>query len=244
MTSGTRYPHAPITEAVIDIQVTAAVSVDGLEAVTGESGYPTVEKLHAASGAMVFGPEANTSAIAKTEPAGYLCRSTDGLHIYQARTNGFTFSRLAEYTSWEEVSVEARRLWEKYRSIATPTGITRIALRYVNRLDIPLPLQDFSVYLRTAPQLSSDLPQGLSGYFMQLHIPMPDLEGACIINQTIIEPPAKPNTVAVVLDIDVFRTSGVATDETHLWAQLEQLRHEKNRVFESCITNEARRLFQ
>jgi uncharacterized protein (TIGR04255 family) len=92
----------------------------------------------------------------------------------------------------------------------------------VNRLDIPLPVQDFSTYLRTAPQLSSDLPQGLSGYFMQLQLPMPDLQGACVINQTIIEPPAKPNTVAVVLDIDVFRTSGVATDETHLWEQLFQ----------------------
>lgn len=245
MTSGTRYPHAPITEAVIDIQVTASVSVDQLaKAVTGESDYPTVEKLHAASGAMVFGPEANTSATAKTELVGYLCRSTDGLQIYQARRNGFTFSRLAEYTSWAEISGEARRLWAKYRSIATPTDITRIALRYVNRLDIPLPLQDFFIYLRTAPQLSPDLPQGLSGYFMQLQLPVPDIQGACVINQTIIEPPAKPNTVAVVLDIDVFRISDVATDETHLWEQLEQLRHEKNRIFESCITDEARRLFQ
>ena len=245
MTSGTRYPHAPITEAVIDIQVTPPVSVDRLaEAVAGESNYPTAEKLLTASGAMVFGPEANTFATAKAEPVGYLCRSADGLHIYQARTNSFTFSRLAEYTSWADVSGEARRLWDKYRAIATPTSITRIALRYVNRLDIPLPVQDFSTYLRTAPQLSPDLPQGLSGYFMQLQLPMPDLQGACVINQTIIEPPAKPNTVAVVLDIDVFRTSGVATDETQLWEQLEQLRHEKNRVFESCITDEARRLFQ
>ena len=245
MTPGTRYPHAPITEAVIDIQVATSVSVDRLaEAVAGESNYPTAEKLLTASGAMVFGPEANTFATAKAEPVGYLCRSADGLHIYQARTNGFTFSRLAEYTSWAEVSVEARRLWEKYRTIATPTSITRIALRYVNRLDIPLPVQDFSTYLRTAPQLSSDLPQGLSGYFMQLQLPMPAIQGACVINQTIIEPPTKPSTVAVVLDIDVFRTSSVATDETQLWEQLEQLRHEKNRVFESCITDEARRLFQ
>lgn len=245
MTPGTRYPHAPITEAVIDIQVAASVTMDRLaEAVAGESSYPTAEKLLTASGAMMFGPEENAFATARSEPVGYLCRSSDGLHIYQARINGFTFSRLAEYTSWAEVSAEARRLWDKYRAIATPTSITRIALRYVNRLDIPLPVHDFSTYLRTAPQLSSDLPQGLSGYFMQLQLPMPDLQGACVINQTIIEPPAKPSTVSVVLDIDVFRSSGVATNEPQLWEQLEQLRQEKNRVFESCITDEARRLFQ
>ena len=245
MTQSTRYRHAPITEAVIDIQVTSPVSVEWLaEAIAGESNYPTAEKLLAASGAMVFGPEENTFATARAELVGYLCRSADGLRIYQARKNGFTFSRLAQYTSWAEVSGEARRLWNKYRAIATPISVTRIALRYVNRLDIPLPVRDFSNYLRTAPQLSPDLPHGLSGYFMQLQLPMPDLQGACVINQTIIDPPTKPNTVAVVLDIDVFRTSGVAMDEDQLWEQLSQLRHEKNRVFESCITDEARRLFQ
>lgn len=245
MTPGTPYPHAPITEAVIDIQVAASASMDRLaEAFAGEPGYSLPEKLFATSAAMTFGPEANTVTTSKTEPIGYLYRSADGLHIYQARTNGFTFSRLAKYTSWGEVSAEARRLWNKYRTAATPTSITRLALRYVNRLDIPLPVHDFSTYLRTAPQLSPDLPQGLSGYFMQLQLPMPDLQGACVINQTIIEPPSTPSTVSVVLDIDVFRTSGVATDETQLWEQLEQLRHEKNRVFEACITDDARRLFQ
>jgi uncharacterized protein (TIGR04255 family) len=244
MTPGTRYPHAPITEAVIDIQV-AAVSMDRLATlVAGEPSYPSTEKLFAASGEMMFGPEANTFASARAEPIGYLCRSADGLNIYQARTNGFTFSRLAEYTSWVEVSAEARRLWDRFRAITAPTGITRIALRYVNRLDLPLPVHDFSTYLRTVPQLSPDLPQGLSGYFMQLRLPMPSLQGACVINQTIIEPPAKPNTVSVVLDIDVFRTAGVATNETQLWEQLEQLRHEKNHVFESCLADDARRLFQ
>ena len=73
---------------------------------------------------------------------------------------------------------------------------------------------------------------------------MPDIRGACIINQTIIEPPVKPNTVALVLDIDVFRAEDLPATEAQLWEQLEQLRHAKNFVFESCITDEARRLFQ
>lgn len=243
MTPGTRYPNAPITEAVIDIQVAASASMDRLaEAFADEPAY-SPEKLFATTAAMTFSPDANTVATATSEPIGYLYRSTDKLHICQARTNGFTFSRLAKYPGWGEVSAEARRLWDKYRAATTPTSITRIALRYVNRLDIPLPLDDFSRYLRTAPQLSSELPQGLSGYFMQLQVPLPDTRTACVINETIIEP-SKPSTVAVVLDIDVFRTSDLPKDEAQLWEQLEQLRSEKNRVFEACITDDARRLFQ
>ena len=245
MTPGTRYPHAPITEAVIDIQCVGVSSIEALDGINAdEAGYTSGEKLFAARGQMLFVPEANPVTTASSEPLGFLFRSDDGLHIYQARTNGFTFSRLAEYTSWGEVSAEARRLWDKYRVRATPSRITRIAVRYVNRLDLPLPIKDFSDYLRTAPQLSTDLPQGLSGYFMQLQLPLPDIRGTCVINQTIIEPPVKPNTVPLVLDIDVFRAEELPVSEAQLWEQLEQLRHAKNFVFESCITDEARRLFQ
>lgn len=245
MTTGTRYPHAPITEAVIDIQCIGVSNIDALDGVNAdEASYGPGEKLFAACGQMLFVPDVNPVATASSEPLGFLFRSNDGLHIYQARMNGFTFSRLSEYTTWDEVSAEARRLWDKYRAVAKPANITRIALRYVNRLDLPLPVKDFSDYLRTAPQLSSDLPQGLTAYFMQLQLPMPDIRGACVINQTIIEPPVKPNTVALVLDIDVFRDEDLPATEARLWTQLEQLRRAKNFVFESCITDEARRLFQ
>lgn len=246
MTLGTQYPHAPITEAIIDIQCVASCALEELANVNADEGssYPYTENMQAARGQMVLSLDAAPIASATSEALGFLHRSTDRLQIYQARKNGFTFSRLAEYTSWDEISKEARRLWDKYRQVAQPQGINRIAVRYVNRLDLPLPLQDFGVYLKTTPQLSSDLPQGLLGYFMQLSLPLPESHSICVINETIIEPPVKPNTVPIVLDIDVFRLTELPASEADLWSQLELLRHEKNRVFEACITDEARRLFQ
>ena len=96
MTPGTRYPNAPITEAVIDIQVAASASMDRLaEAFADEPAY-SPEKLFATTAAMTFSPDANTVATATSEPIGYLYRSTDKLHICQARTNGFTFGSSAE----------------------------------------------------------------------------------------------------------------------------------------------------
>ena len=131
MTPGTRYHHAPITEAVIDIQCVGAPSIEALESVNAdEASYSTGEKLFAARGQMQFGPDAIPVATASSEPLGFLFRSNDGLHIYQARTNGFTFSRLAEYTTWGEVSAEARRLWDKYRAVATPTSLSLLGTHF------------------------------------------------------------------------------------------------------------------
>jgi uncharacterized protein (TIGR04255 family) len=244
MTSNIYYSNAPITEAVLDIQVTSAATVETLAKVNeGEADYPKSDKLNAASGAMMFGPDTNTFATATSQPIGYLFRSGDGLYIYQARLNGFTFSRLLPYQHWSAFSSEVLRLWEKYKAIAQPSAITRVALRYVNRIDIPLPVNDFAEYLRTVPQISPDLPQGLSAYFMQLAIPLADIKGGSVINQTIIEP-AKPEVVSLVLDIDVFRTVDIPQNDADLWDLFGELRKKKNEVFEACITEEARRLFR
>jgi uncharacterized protein (TIGR04255 family) len=157
--------------------------------------------------------------------------------------NGFTFSRLTPYQTWAEFRTEARRLWNIYRAIAEPSTVVRVAVRNVNRIDIPLPVNDFSDYLRTYPQVSSDLPQGLAGYFMHLSLPLEEIKGHAMIIETII-PPVRPEFVSLVLDIDVFRTENLPTDDNGVWELLEQFRNVKDNVFEACITPKARSLFR
>jgi len=238
------YPNAPITEAIIDLRVELSPDV-GLEELRRahagqEQAYPEVRQLKCVSGRMHLGDEVTTTA--STKPWGHLIRSGDGKQIYQARLDGFTMSRLAPYDRWEPFRDEARRLWNVYKEALSPRRVSRVAVRYVNRIDIPLPLRDFKDYLRTVPEVSPDLPQGLAGYFMRLEIPMPDIKSGCLLNEAIIKP-AAPNVVSVVLDIDVFRTEDLPTEEDDIWRFVEDLRDRKNSVFEACITDKARELF-
>jgi len=189
-----------------------------------------------------FGDQ-GAAAAARSIHVGFLFISRDEKQIFQARLDGFTMSRLAPYERWEPFRDEARRLWDVYRSVAKPTKLTRLAVRYINRLDLPLPVADLKDYLRTVPEVSSDLPQNLAGYFMQLRIPQEDVNSLLLVNQAIIDP-AKPGVASVVLDIDVFRVDELPTNETGIWEFLEQLRVRKNDVFEACITNKARELFK
>lgn len=239
------YPKAPITEAIIDLRVELPSDI-GLEELRRahagqEQGYPHIKQMNLAFGQMHLGDEVTTTA--STKPVGHLIRSGDGKQIYQARLDGFTMSRLAPYERWETFRDEARRLWNVYKAAVSPQRVVRVAVRYVNRIDIPLPLHDFKDYLRTVPEVSPDLPQGLAGYFMRLEIPMEDIKSRCLLNEAIIKP-AAPNVVSVVLDIDVFRTEDLPTEEDEIWGFVEDLRIQKNSVFEACITDKARELFQ
>ena len=239
------YPKAPITEAVIDLRVlpSSALSVGDLAKVREEEGaaYPTMHELNTMQGQMLFGTE--VSASAHKEHVGFLFRSSDGTKIHQAHVNGFSMSQLAPYPHWDEFRSEARRRWNIYCSVAKPAKIVRAGVRYINRIDIPLPLNDFGDYLQTGPHLSPHLPQGLSNYFMQLEIPLENIKSLATINETIIQP-AKPDVVSIVLDIDIFRTDELPDSDDGVWAFIEQLREVKNDLFEACITDKARELFQ
>ena len=179
--TGKHYPKAPITEAVIDLRVELPPDVPAGaldQAHKGEeTRYPIVEPLTSNVWQMVPGPQASASA--SSTPTGFLFRSADKKQIYQSRLDGFTMSCLAPYGRWEEFCSEGRRLWDIYRSVAQPSKVVRAAVRYINRINIPLPVNDFGDYLRTVPQVSSDLPQGLSGYFMQLMLPPARYQRLC-----------------------------------------------------------------
>ena len=240
------YPKAPITEAIIDIRVELpeGTSVAALEKVHEglETAYPTKKNRIVAEIRGQIG-DRGAAAAARSTHDGYLFTSWDEKQVFQARLDGFTMSRLAPYESWEPLRNEAQRLWNVYRSVAKPTKVARLAVRYVNRLDLPLPVRDLKDYLRTVPEVSPDLPQNLAGYFMQLRIPQEDIQSLLLLSQAIIDP-AKPGVASIVLDIDVFRVEELPTGEQGVWDFLEVLRNRKNQLFEACITDKARELFK
>ncbi len=243
--SPNRYSKAPLSEAVLDIRVElpdeiALRDLRGVQ-IGEEEMYPRQEDNVLVVGQMSMGSQIGASA--QQTHNGYRFVSHDNRQIFQARLDGFTFSRLSPYETWESFRNEARRLWEIYRPIAKPKIIKRIALRYINRLDLPLPIKDFKDYLKTIPEISPDMSQGLSGYFMQLQLPQSDLEAMLHINQTLIPPPG-PNLVSVVLDLDLFCKDNIPSEDIDIWKQFEVLRNRKNEVFEACITNKTRRLIR
>jgi len=237
------YENAPITEALIDIKVDpkSTISLSLLESIHDRirEEYPTKKKGIAVIGRFSGGDEVGASAT-QTQ-VGFAYHSTDTKQVIQARRDGFTFSRLRPYGSWTELRDEARRLWEIYREELAPLKITRVAVRYINQIDIPLRAIDYKDYFRTTPEVSPALPQDISGFFMQLHFPQVDFGGLLIFNQAAIAPP-QPEMNSVILDIDVFKEAPMDSDE-EIWGLLEKLRDRKNQFFEGSITDRTRALF-
>jgi uncharacterized protein (TIGR04255 family) len=245
MNPATHYSKAPITEALIDLRATVSEHVavsDLMRCHEGqEKAYPHKKDLKIGYGQFEVGHRLSASASA--QHVGFLFSSGDQKQVYQVRLNGFSMNRMAPYESWEPFRDEARRLWTLYRETIRPTQVERLAVRYINRLDLPGPRIELKDYLRTSPEVSTLLPQSLASFFMQLNLPLQDIRCTLLLNETIIEP-ARPEVVSLVLDIDLFRTDDVPQVEEGIWEFFEVLHVRKNDVFEACITNRTRELIR
>ena len=240
---GIQYEHAPITEALIDVRIESSSSLtlrdlEGLHAQIREY-YPKRKSRYHVEGQ--FSAGAQVGALAKQTQIGFVFVSSDELQLFQARIDGFTFSRLRPYGNWNELRTEARRLWGLYRKAIGDAKIIRTAVRYINQIDIPQSSIDYKDYFRTTPEVSPDLPQGLSGFLMQLQFPLLEVAGTLILTQMAV-PPLQPQTSSVILDIDAFK-DGVLDSDGDAWALLEKLRDCKNQFFFGSITDKTRGLF-
>lgn len=240
------YKNAPIIEAVIDIMVDLppTISLDDIrKAFYNETGYSSPENLtnHTISSKLEAGVK-EVAVSSSSNQVGFAFASEDKKHIFQPKLNGFTFSRISSYENWDNFANEAKRLWDVYRAAVKPLKVNRIAVRYVNRIDIPLPIADFEEYFRTFPNLSSDLPQGLAQFFMRLLIPYAKTKSFALINQTIDSVTDK--SISIILDIDCYRTEELPNDDGQIWALFKEFKEQKNSVFEACVTDKARELFR
>ncbi len=250
MTEQCRLPCAPIKEALIDLRVALPQDAElgQLEAAHTliKDRFPVKKAIYEGHFGIRFDFAAGENPTMAAEQArhGFRFESADGKQVVQFGMNGFTFSQLAPYVSWEDMRQSAKTLWCAYREAVSPDRVTRIATRFINEIRIPLPLQDFEEYLTEPPRIPQGLPQGLSSYLTRIVLPHPDINAIAIITQAMER--AEQNVVPVVLDIDAFTndTLDVDVDAERVWDVLDVLRDCKNDIFFKSVTKKAVELCQ
>jgi uncharacterized protein (TIGR04255 family) len=153
--------------------------------------------------------------------------------IAQFRVDGFTFSKIAPYTTWEEVSGEAFRLWKVYVDAAQPREVSRVAVRYINRMQLAA-VKDLGEYMEAPPQLPEPIPRMIREFLTRVYVHDEKRNASAVIVQAI-EPTMDPETISLLLDIDAFRDVNDTPDDPGLPAVFEQLRQLKNAIFFASI---------
>lgn len=243
------FPNAPITEALLDIRVELPPTItlkqleNFHEKIRDE--YPYRKERKTWQG----GFEVNETGVAKVQTPtggvdGYLFKSVNEKKIVQARLDGFTFNILKPYSYWEDFLDEAKRLWRHYVELTETSKVTQLGLRYINRIEIPLPVNDLKEYILTVPELSPEINYPLSGFFMRLVVNDPDSNAMALLTETVDQTNHDQGVLPIIFDIDVT-TKDLTLDPTvNFWDDIEQMRRFKNNLFFNSLTEKGKELFR
>lgn len=229
-------PGAPITEALIQFRVIpSGVTLECLRDDVSQawrSEYSERKDLISWEGE--FRPTAEQSLVRESKSThGYVFWSRDKLHAIQAKLDAFTCSRLRPYLGWTQLRDETRQRWLQYSAITKPLTITRVAVRSINRIELPLPVTDFDAYFNMFPRIPSGLPQALAGLFMRLVLQAD--QAHAVITLAIAET-GTPSKLPIILDIDTWLDRQMAVDGEDAWQALEDLHRLKNDIFFKSLT--------
>jgi uncharacterized protein (TIGR04255 family) len=241
------YPNAPITEAVIDIRLSPkkAVKLDDLKKLSKKQrdDFPMEVELHSMEAQFMVGSPEKTSNF-KSEAIGFQGTSADGKRIYQFRRDGFVFSQQTRYVDWQQFRQPAKQLWDYYSGrIGNIDTVSRIAVRFINNVKVEGANIDLKEYFNLYPQIGDHLPRQKTGFLTTVAFVLDDGKATGTIS---LVPAVENNTAhtTFILDIDVSRVDLIPSNSADLWDIIDGFRNEKNQLFEGCITDKTRELFQ
>src|SRR5262249_241724 len=169
-----QYRNPPIEEAICEIRfapgpVTEFTAPARFYETLKEiyPGQPRYQQLMAAEIGVHVQPPGSQMAM-RQEGSKVLFPSEDGRHLVGLGMNLLSIHGLKPYSGWEEFRSRIAQAIEAYQNAARPAGVTRIAARYVNRIQVQAAGPNVAEYLTVAPRLPGGLPIELGAFVTQL----------------------------------------------------------------------------
>ena len=241
--------HAPIIEAVLDIDCDMPPKFDltALEQPALErfrDKYPVIKKQHLEEFQIKMGQTEPPNYSSKRAIRAFQFFQTGEKQIIQVRSNGFSFNRLAPYSSLDEYLPEIERTWKIFVGLALPVQVRNIQLRYINRIFLPFASEGINLgeYFKIYPVLPIEN-LALTGFVNQYLAAETDTGN--FVNVVLTSQPVENHKAPMLFDNSAVWT-GTAEVENWAWisAKIIALRNLKNRIFENTLTAKCLDLFQ
>lgn len=239
------YARPPVLEAVIGITFAQPITEAALAAIDRRLGkYYLVRSDHdqmnfemsatiGADNRPVVGAQGHTTR-------GHR-RSNPGMdEIAILMPDSLTVSQLAPYPGWEAYFARFQRDFKAHKRPGTHRAISRVGLRYINRVDIPATgnVVEHEQFVNVYPRVP-DAFGPMVGFSMQVQFVLENIGGHTNVSTMPVQPVTLGHA-SFLVDIDVYKTITTPMTDDALYVLLQQMRVEKNRIFEACVTQRAR----
>jgi uncharacterized protein (TIGR04255 family) len=245
-----QYSNPPIEEAVCEFRFAPGsawnLTVPGLFYEKIKDAYPGEPRQQNLIATEVVAGQtpANPEFTVRQGVNKLLFESKDTKRLVGVGNNVLSIHSLRPYEGWEEFRQRIDEAFEVYLEVAKPVGVTRIALRYINRIAIPsnqeIELRDyFTIY----PQIPKDgVPSKMTAFLTRTELIYEDIPIRLVLNLSDAIAPAEQ--IVIVLDLEIFQDwveKPLSLQEAI--SNLYELKQREGQAFENLITDRTRELF-
>lgn len=242
--------NPPIVEMVLDIDcdMPPGQQMKSLEPLAKEAfraQYPKLAPIFMHEHFIETKPETQTQFSTQQTLCGFRFSHEDEKQLVQVRAQGFSFNRLAPYSTLDDYIPEIERTWKLFVQFASPVHVRLMRLRYINRIPLPAPGPSVQLeeYLNICPHLPDEEKlQFIS--FLNHHAAVERSTGKQV-NIILASQAPENGKLPVIFDI---AAAAVTRLEPSDWAaisnEIQSLRGLQRGVFKNTLTEKCLSLFQ
>lgn len=239
--AGSSYSSPPIIEAHIEFRFDNEISIEDVGKIYKKLSreYPNTTQLTHKH----YEVRLDTETLGSQETPITRGATADEADLVLIAPALLSVTRMSPYAGWTDFVERMKRLYTEAKAVTGYRKISRIGVRFVNRLDLSMidGRVEYEDYFNLRINLPADFPD-LAGYLINFRSYSVESECGITVHSGVVEP-AVIGCASFVLDIDIAREHNIPQRDDSIFSLLDQMRQEKNRLFETFITDKAREMF-
>lgn len=241
---GRTYTHPLIVEAVCEFRLSPEtpwdLAVPGLRYETLRNRFPHRESRLLPELGIEQSPAGIRQEIRTSERILFFAK--DRRTFIQVGPRLIAVNCLKPYPTWTQFKPIIAQTWQSLINTVAVKGIDRIGLRYINQINLAWSDVELSQFFQFYPFLGPQLPQKMVSFAVVSEFVLHEMRDHCRVQLTSAEM-GSPVITTVLLDIDYFlaQPNVVTIAEALDW--VETVHNEIEMVFEGCITDQLRAVF-
>lgn len=242
-----KYRKPPVIEALCEIYFADSEwddTVPGAFYEKVKNDYPKKRQRRIQEAKITLGPEQAVAGIRQLPPWMQFVSEEEHRMIQIAR-DLLVINQLHPYPHFEDWEPEIYRALNDYRDLANPKMVTRLGMRYINRVVIPEGRVRMEKYFTVYPNLPEGFGDTHGPFLVRVEVPQKDNAHTVLITFGTAPPPDSSQTVqAFMLDFyDIFQVN-MPPDEDKLKKEIGRAHDNIVIAFEDSITDDLRMIFE
>ena len=161
-------------------------------------------------------------------------RHKDSVHLLQLSPGLLTINEVGNYPGWQTFSEHIKNAWETFSRVCPHIQVTRIGLRYINRVQRGSETARVGDWLHNSDWLPPRMAKQEKDFFFRFNT---RFNSDCHMKLTVVEEQTDDSSAPIIFDLDAISQSLKVSSWNEVFSKVDHLHQLIRKEFKESITD-------